>query len=112
MTSDLRALAKIDAHHHLWDLEHNDYPWLREPGGPRMYGDYRAMCRSYLIGDFLADSARTREGKQVDSRIVDELLREFVGAVIDQEERRRQAFVGQRLVDDFLHGNAAEGGLG
>lgn len=57
MSRDLRALPKIDAHHHLWDLEHNDYPWLREPGEPRMYGDYRAMCKSYLVDDFLADSA-------------------------------------------------------
>jgi predicted TIM-barrel fold metal-dependent hydrolase len=57
MTPELRALPKIDAHHHLWDLEHNDYPWLREPCEPRIYGDYRAMCRSYLIDDYLADSA-------------------------------------------------------
>ena len=57
MTQDLRSLPKIDAHHHLWDLEHNDYPWLRESDGPRMYGDYRAMCNNYLVADFLADSA-------------------------------------------------------
>jgi predicted TIM-barrel fold metal-dependent hydrolase len=57
MTQDLRSLPKIDAHHHLWDLEHNDYPWLREPGEPRMYGDYHAMCRNYLVDDFRADSA-------------------------------------------------------
>lgn len=57
MTQDLRSLPKIDAHHHLWDLEHNDYPWLRESDGPRMYGDYRAMCKNYLVADFLADSA-------------------------------------------------------
>lgn len=57
MSRDFRSLPKIDAHHHLWDLENNDYPWLREPRGPRMYGDYEAMCRSYLIEDFIADSA-------------------------------------------------------
>lgn len=57
MTPDLQALPKIDAHHHLWDLQHNDYPWLREIGAARMYGDYRAMCRSYLIEDYRADSA-------------------------------------------------------
>jgi predicted TIM-barrel fold metal-dependent hydrolase len=48
MTEELRTLAKIDPHHHLWDLE---------PGAPRMYGDFSAMCRSYLIDDFRADSA-------------------------------------------------------
>jgi len=57
MTNALRSLEKIDAHHHLWDLEHNDYPWLAEPQGPRMYGDYRPMCRSYLVDAFIADSA-------------------------------------------------------
>ena len=56
MTQDLRSLPKIDAHHHLWDLEHNDYPWLRESGGTRMYGDYDAMRRNYLIDHFLSDS--------------------------------------------------------
>lgn len=57
MTRDLRSVAKIDAHHHLWDLEHNDYPWLRAPHAPRMYGDYAAMCRNYLVEDFVTDSA-------------------------------------------------------
>lgn len=52
----LRQMRKIDAHHHLWDLETNDYPWLRPPLGWRTYGDYSAMCRSYLIDEFLADS--------------------------------------------------------
>jgi len=56
MTEELRTLSKIDPHHHLWDLERNDYPWLRAPGAPRMYGDFSAMCRSYLIDDFRADS--------------------------------------------------------
>ncbi len=65
MTRDLRSLPKIDAHHHLWDLEHGDYPWLVEADGPRMYGDYRAMCKNYLIDDFLADSAPHRVVKSV-----------------------------------------------
>ena len=51
----LAELAKVDAHHHLWDLEANDYPWLRPPFGWRTYGDYSAMCRSYLVDDYLAD---------------------------------------------------------
>jgi predicted TIM-barrel fold metal-dependent hydrolase len=45
---------KIDPHHHLWDLEHNPYPWLQHPDKePRTYGDYSAMCRSFLIEDYL-----------------------------------------------------------
>ena len=26
----------IDAHHHLWDLKLNYYPWLSDRVGPRM----------------------------------------------------------------------------
>ena len=65
MTQSLRTLPKIDAHHHLWDLDHNLYPWLRESGAPRMYGNYDAMRRNYLIDDFIADSAPHRVVKSV-----------------------------------------------
>jgi len=57
MSASLRELPKVDAHHHLWDLEKNPYPWLTGAREPRMYGDYAAMCRSYLIEDYLRDSA-------------------------------------------------------
>ncbi|MEO6268926.1 MAG: amidohydrolase family protein [Lautropia sp.] len=45
----------IDAHHHLWDLGLNYYPWLSDRVGPRMYGDYSAMRRNYLLDDFRQD---------------------------------------------------------
>ena len=45
----------IDAHHHLWDLSLNYYPWLSDRVGPRMYGDYAAIRRNYLREDFEAD---------------------------------------------------------
>lgn len=45
----------VDAHHHLWDLRANYYPWLTDRIGPRMYGDYRAIRRDYLQQDFRAD---------------------------------------------------------
>jgi predicted TIM-barrel fold metal-dependent hydrolase len=43
----------IDAHHHIWRLA--DIPWLAGPIQPRIFGDYRAMQRDYLIEDFMAD---------------------------------------------------------
>ena len=43
--------------------------------------------------------------------IVDKGLREFVTAIVDKEENRRQIFTRERLVDDLLHGDAAERGL-
>jgi predicted TIM-barrel fold metal-dependent hydrolase len=46
----------IDPHHHLWDLERHDYPWLR-PETPHPAGDLTPICRSYRLDDFLADAA-------------------------------------------------------
>jgi predicted TIM-barrel fold metal-dependent hydrolase len=45
----------VDAHHHLWDLAANYYPWLTDRVGPRMYGDYAAIRRNYLVDDFRRD---------------------------------------------------------
>lgn len=45
----------VDAHHHLWDLRANYYPWLSDRIGPRMYGDYASLRRDYLVQDFRAD---------------------------------------------------------
>jgi predicted TIM-barrel fold metal-dependent hydrolase len=45
----------IDPHHHLFDLEHGKYPWLQGPMLDRVFGDYSAIRRSYLLDDFLAD---------------------------------------------------------
>jgi predicted TIM-barrel fold metal-dependent hydrolase len=46
----------IDPHHHLWDLERHDYPWLR-PENPHPAGDLTPICQSYRLDDFLADAA-------------------------------------------------------
>ena len=49
----------VDAHHHLWDLQRNYHPWLRDdPPIAFRYGDYRAIRRNYLHADYLRDSAR------------------------------------------------------
>ncbi len=48
----------IDAHHHFWDLSLDKHPWLS--GAVRIpfrYGDYSAICRNYLLEDYLRDSA-------------------------------------------------------
>jgi predicted TIM-barrel fold metal-dependent hydrolase len=55
-TAAQTALPRIvDAHHHLWDLHENYYPWLCDRIGQRMYGDYRAIRRDYMLADFRAD---------------------------------------------------------
>ena len=47
----------IDAHHHLWDLERNKYPWLQvRPFAPRLEGDIGPIAMDYLLDDYLADT--------------------------------------------------------
>jgi predicted TIM-barrel fold metal-dependent hydrolase len=49
-------LPIIDAHHHLYDLEHYRYPWLQDGVQPIVFGDYSSICKSYLIEHFLEDA--------------------------------------------------------
>jgi predicted TIM-barrel fold metal-dependent hydrolase len=48
--------AVIDAHHHIWDLA-NDLPWLKQERVPFRYGDYSAICRTYMPEDYRRDTA-------------------------------------------------------
>ena len=58
--------AIVDAHQHFWDPSSHYYPWLNdEPPIPFRYGDYRAIRRSYLPPDYLADAAPFRVDKSV-----------------------------------------------
>jgi predicted TIM-barrel fold metal-dependent hydrolase len=55
---DHRRIPIIDAHHHLWDLDRNYYPWLCDPQPiPFRYGDYSALRRNYLPADYRRDAA-------------------------------------------------------
>ena len=49
----------IDAHHHLWDLDHGyAYPWLQDkPAGEGMLGDLSSIARTHLPADYFADAA-------------------------------------------------------
>ncbi|OIH96681.1 MULTISPECIES: amidohydrolase [unclassified Curtobacterium] len=48
----------IDAHHHLWDLSDDRYPWLRpDVLVPHRYGDYTAVKHDYRPEDLLRDAA-------------------------------------------------------
>jgi predicted TIM-barrel fold metal-dependent hydrolase len=51
------AVTLIDAHHHLWDLQANYYPWLRDhPEENFFLGNYDALKRNYLPEDYCRDS--------------------------------------------------------
>jgi predicted TIM-barrel fold metal-dependent hydrolase len=58
-------LPIIDAHHHLYDLEHYRYPWLQDGVQPIAFGDYSAICKSYLIEHFLEDAKNHNVVKSV-----------------------------------------------
>src|SRR5688572_18817988 len=46
----------VDAHHHLWDLSDDRYPWLGSARPPQMvFGPSEPLARDYLIEDYLRD---------------------------------------------------------
>jgi predicted TIM-barrel fold metal-dependent hydrolase len=52
-----RAVTLVDAHHHIWDLTRNHYPWLADDGEKHFFlGNYDALRRNYLPADYLHDS--------------------------------------------------------
>ncbi len=48
---------RIDAHHHLWDLNAVHYPWLMERGSVRFFGDPTPIQRDYTIAEFRTDAS-------------------------------------------------------
>ena len=48
----------VDAHHHLWDLRAGRYPTKQDQYDEKFFlGDYRKICRDYLVADYAADLA-------------------------------------------------------
>jgi predicted TIM-barrel fold metal-dependent hydrolase len=64
-TKGERAIRIIDAHHHLWDLEANHYPWLTDARRDMLIGDPAPIAKNYLLADFLKDAARQNVVKSV-----------------------------------------------
>ena len=46
----------IDAHHHLWDLQAVQYPWLMARGVRRFFGDPAPIQRDYLLNEFRGEA--------------------------------------------------------
>ena len=44
-------MNRIDAHHHLWDLNAVRYTWLMERGVKRFFGDPTSIQRDYLLAE-------------------------------------------------------------
>ena len=47
---------RIDAHHHLWDLDAVHYPWLMAKRVERFFGDPAPIQRNYLLEEFRRDA--------------------------------------------------------
>jgi predicted TIM-barrel fold metal-dependent hydrolase len=48
----------VDAHVHLWDLQHIRYPWLTPPFADGPAGKTEPIARNYALDDYLADAAK------------------------------------------------------
>jgi predicted TIM-barrel fold metal-dependent hydrolase len=61
--SDLRI---VDAHHHLWDLNHIHYPWLcNRPVGPSICGDVTPITDNFTVDRYRAGFGRHNVVKSV-----------------------------------------------
>ena len=55
----LQNLEIIDAHHHLWNLDCNYYPWLVDKKEKDFFlGDYSALKKNYLPEDYRTDAKK------------------------------------------------------
>jgi len=55
---DADSVTLVDAHHHLWDLGRNHYPWLSDHPEPHFFlGNYDPLKRNYLAADYRRDAA-------------------------------------------------------
>jgi predicted TIM-barrel fold metal-dependent hydrolase len=51
------AVTLVDAHHHIWDLRRNYYPWLSDhPEEHFFLGDYSPLKRNYMPEDYRRDA--------------------------------------------------------
>lgn len=55
----------VDAHHHLWNLDAVDYPWLNERGVRRFFGDPTPIQKDYGVAEFRADHGSIEVRKSV-----------------------------------------------
>lgn len=60
-----KDLKIIDAHHHLWDLDAVDYPWLNARGVERFFGDPTPIQKNYYPNDLRSDASPAQIEKSV-----------------------------------------------
>jgi predicted TIM-barrel fold metal-dependent hydrolase len=55
----------VDAHHHLWNLDAVNYPWLIERGKMRFFGNPAPIQKNYCLADFRRDHGAFAISKSV-----------------------------------------------
>lgn len=62
----MSGLRIVDAHHHLWDLNHIPYPWLRDrPVGPSICGDVTPITDNFTLDRYKSGFGRHQVVKSV-----------------------------------------------
>lgn len=92
------APPTIDAHHHLWDLRENNYPWLEGPPFDAHFGSSDHLPRPYDLARYLEEVAKQSIVKSV-----------HVEAGHDPSDPVRETRWLQALADDhgYPHGIVA-----
>jgi predicted TIM-barrel fold metal-dependent hydrolase len=84
-------LPIVDAHHHFFELARNYHPWLSDRRLTTFrYGDYAAICRDFLPGDYRAAAGRHR----------------IVGSVLMEGESDPSDPVGEMIWADHVAGES------
>jgi predicted TIM-barrel fold metal-dependent hydrolase len=61
----MTTIYVVDAHHHLWGLDAVDYPWLRQRGVRRFFGDPGPIQKDYGVLEFREDHSSFNVRKSV-----------------------------------------------
>lgn len=103
------AVTLIDAHHHLWDLEANRYPFLSDAPEPHFFlGAYDAIRRNYLPEDYLCDSRTHNVLATVHCEAEMDRTRQVAETQWLTEINRRHGFPGAIVGHAWFHTENAE----
>jgi predicted TIM-barrel fold metal-dependent hydrolase len=61
----VKPIPTIDAHHHLWDIAANNYPWLEGPAFDAHFGSSGDLPRPYRLEQYLEDTKNQNIVKSV-----------------------------------------------
>jgi predicted TIM-barrel fold metal-dependent hydrolase len=103
------AVTLVDAHHHLWDLKANRYPFLADRPDPHFFlGPYEAIRRDYLPDDYLRDSRGHNVLTTVHCEAEMDRSRQVAETEWLTEVNARCGFPGAIVAHAWLHTDDAE----